>query len=116
MFYLVGEKSHEGQDWIYEISEGMVKNAFYAHGNGWRHDLFKHGGYGAEMSNQIIDCVENLDFVCVKTKERKKILEIISEYHEYHKDLVLPSVLTTIGERLWVFKIQSEHREISTLC
>lgn len=115
MFYLVGLKTHDGDDWIYEISQNKVVNEFCADNNDYPRNVF--AAYGAEIGGKIKDCIENLDYRSLKQKRKVKIMEIINSYRKKNN-------YYRIGKEYRVFKIpiEAQHcdcnhiKETSTLC
>lgn len=116
MFYLVGLRTHDGDDWIYEISKNEVVNAFCVD----RHDYPRKvlSAYGMEIGNKIIDSVKNLDFKSLTKKKKERILKVINSYRANNN-------CYRTGREYWVFKIPIETqphnqicktKEIGTLC
>lgn len=103
MFYLVGLRTHDGYDWVYEVLEigncGTVIKAIPAHGNkyDWHQNL--HNIYGDRVGNHLIDIIENLDFVSLKKKKREKVLGIIDKHNQFYRKPAYDK------SEYWVFKI-----------
>lgn len=117
MFYLVGLRTHDGDDWIYEISKDKkIVNEFCVDRHNYPRNVIS--AYGMEIGDKIIDNVKNLDFVCLTQKKKAEILKIINRYRANNN-------FYRTGRGYWVFKIPIETqpnnqiykiKEIGTLC